>query len=482
MDEPLNGPEDSRNLGSRRRPRRIHPPPRLRAGLLTISDGLAGVINFGFSIALTHKLKEGQFADFAGGQAILLVVGTFASAAMPWVLARELVRAGDVVQRRRAVVTVIFLVNAAGGLVAGALTGVISSLFAPWPIPGVVALATLFIATGSTASGYLQATRPNLLAGLSLLEFVVKAASGAVLVFVVNEGATGALLGSVIAAGGFSIVGVFIMRRDLGVRHLTVIHELWEGAKHIGSLQVICALIGSSDSIVVVALATTRLGAGQYQAASTLGRIPLFVSIAVSTAAFPILAAGSDSLTVRLESLRAYLLVACFGWLVLATAPARVIGAAFPADFVGLRTWLPYTAALGVAIGLINLVTTFAQSEEKSDSGLRRLSVGALTYVGALVVGGEVDGVRGLAVGAVLASWFCVVLLIGITSERTSLLELLRRILRLRFVAIAVPVAAALITIRQPVIWLALAAVGIIGVLLVAFPELVPTSLRRASE
>jgi O-antigen/teichoic acid export membrane protein len=255
-------------------------------------------------------------------------------------------------------------------------------------------------------------------------------------------------------------------------RRVSLSPGLWRAAARIGTLQGVVAIFTAFDSVVVAALVTTRGAAGPYQAAATLGRIPLFVSVAVSTAVFPVLLASRGSITHRVQAMRTVLVVSALAFVVLLTAPPGVVALFFPADFLPLVLWLPSVAALGVGLGLLNLVTTFVQTEQEMGRPIRRALCGLGIHVVAVTAGGLLYGVAGLVLGAIGGVWLTVVLVSATSTEIPALRALLRALRSPVPLVLIVAFWAALNWIDQPYLWLGVALVGGTVGVVAAFPEL----------
>ena len=149
---------------------------------------------------------------------------------------------------------------------------------------------------------------------------------------------------------------------------------------HQTRLQVTVAVIGAGDTVLVGLLGLGARG-GPYQAASALGRVPLFASNAISTAAFPHLARDAADQH-RAIALRSYLLVGTLLAGALGTLPDEIRALLFPRSFDDVGRWLPLTAALGLAIGALNLGVTFLQAGDARAGTAGTLAGIAAAYLG----------------------------------------------------------------------------------------------------
>ena len=454
----------------------------MRASVLSAAAAIASIINFSYTLSMTRRLSTREFAVFAAGQSLLLVAGTVAVAAVPWVLAQEVVRAEGRLSRERRAVRFALWVNVLLGAVLGAGVALVALSFTGLAIAGLLGFTTLLLVVGSTGTGFLQGQRRfGLLGTLGLGEFAVKALVGVLLVFGAGFGVGAALGAATIGAAVLVVGGLWVMRDRLGPPALlTADPGLWRAALRIGAVQILVAAIAASDTVIVAVLPATRGHAAAYQAAAVIGKIPLTLSAAISAAVFPLLAIRARDVTARAHALRSYLLLSAYVCVVLATVPAGLLHAVFPASFAGLRTWLPVTALLGTAIGLINLITTFGQAQQRVGNYLIRLAAGLGLVVVGLTIGGEAGGVQGLAWGAVAGSWVAVGLLGVLSVERAAIW----RVATGGSAAVAAAALAALWLVLKMCSasgpWLVLLLVTGTAALVGAFPELRPLALRLA--
>ncbi|WP_346280447.1 lipopolysaccharide biosynthesis protein [Pseudonocardia sp.] len=446
----------------------------VRAAWLTAALGLSAVVNYAYTLLLTHGLAPAEYAVFAAGQGILLILGTVGAVAVPWVLAREIVLQDGHPDRQRAAVNLAFWINVgAGAVLAAAVAGVTLSFGSP-ATAIVMAATTFLLAVGSTALGFLQGTQNVILLGALVLgEFAVKLVVGAALVFVFGLGGTAALSAATVGALVPLAGCILTCRPAIGrPRRVSLSPGLWRAAGRIGGLQSIVALFTAVDTVLVAALASTHAMAGLYQAAATLGRSPLFISVALATAVFPVLMANRGSVTHRADAIRTLAIASIFLLVALSTVPERVVGLVFPAEFVSLQHWLPIVALLGVGLAAMNLVTSFVQTEDRVGSAQKRLALGFVAHVALLVAGAEVFGVIGLAWGAVIGVWVTAALLAVLSTERRAVVVAARQIATVRNGLVLGALVAGLALVEQPFIWLACAAVGGLAACFVAFPEL----------
>lgn len=448
-------------------------PPQTKAAWLTAALGLAAITNYAYTLLLTHGLDQDGYTVFAAGQGVLISLSTVGAVAVPWVLSRELVLQEGHPDRQRNAVNLAFWINVGIGIVLGAAVAGMTMSFASAATAAVMAGTTLILVVGSTALGYLQGTRRvGILGGTLLAEFTVKVLAGLLFVFVLHLGATAALAAA--AVGGLvPLTACLTCRRFIGrPRRVQLSPGLWRAAGRIGILQTMVALFTALDTVLVAVLASTRPHAGPYQAAATLGRIPLFVSVAVSTAVFPVLMASRGSVAHRMVALRALVVVGVVSLIALSSVPVGVVQLFFPISFVPLLMWLPYVTVLGIGIGVLNLLTTFVQSEDHVRPCLRRLIAGFALDVILVVTGGEFFGIRGLVIGAAVGVWLTVVLIAATPTELPAVKALLRGLRAPRPILFFLVFGVGLWLIEQPIVWLAYALIGTAIAVPMAFPEI----------
>ncbi|GAA2506207.1 oligosaccharide flippase family protein [Winogradskya humida] len=435
------------------------PPVRTGAGWLMLATTASGLVNYVYALLLTHGLTPAEYAAFAGGQALLLVRATISAAGIPWILARELAQPAT---DRALVTTFAFWANLALG---SALTVVITAFVLTFGSPReatVIALASLIMSVGSTSMGFLQGTnRMGLMALLFAVEAALKASVGAILVFALHLGSTGALAGFVV--GSLVLLAPWPLYRHL-VGRPTIAHtSLLRGALRQTRLQGAVAVTAAGDTV----LAALFGGASAYQAASALGRVPLFASNAVATAAFPRIGSALS----KGAALRAYLLVGIFMTGAMITLPAALRSALFPATFAAVGRWLPYAAVLGLAIGLLNLCVSFLQATTGS-SGL--VVASAVVYLGLVALSGWAFSTAGLAVGSALFALLTVAALAFLPSVRPGWRALFGCRRNLRDLSFVLTLICVLGLATNPALWLTVVALGGLAVLALAFPEFAP--------
>ena len=154
--------------------------------------------------------------------------------------------------------------------------------------------------------------------------------------------------------------------------------QLLRSTVQIGSLQIAIGVLATVDVVVAAISSVAPADAASYQVAAAVGKSCLFLSTAVSLVVFPLLD-GSDDHRLKSAALRSYALAAGFVALALASAPPSLVRSVFADGYDSVARWLPYTAGLGFAVGLANVLTTFVQS--RVDPGGRRRVAGAVAVL-----------------------------------------------------------------------------------------------------
>ncbi len=427
---------------------------------VTVAFLVVGVLNYLYALVLTRLLNVAQYATFAAGQGLLLWATTVATVSVPWVLAQALARSGSDAERFAAT-RFTMLASAGSGLVAGAVVWVIAVQFASTPAALALAVSAFIIFLGTTTTGWFQGhERMRALSALYVGENVLKNAAGLLLVTVAGLGDTGAL-------AGFGIGGLLLLvwwprvprRSTRPWLAALASRDLWHRALGIAAVQGLVSLFAAIDVVFVAALPESRALAASYQVSAALSRAPLFVAGAVSTAFFPALARSAGGGVLAARAMRMYAMVALPLATILATTPAPVLTAVFPAQYGAMATLLKFTAVAGLAAGGINMLATFFQAVSDYSCAWWLLA-GLACYVAALLTGWAAGGITGLAIGSALGATAALGLL-GYRFHRRLGPGLLARL------PVAGPVITAVVLIvlrRYPVPWLlAAAAVGLVA-------------------
>jgi O-antigen/teichoic acid export membrane protein len=420
----------------------------------TVALLVVGLLNYAYTLLMTRLLPVADFTTFAAGQGVILWAGTVATVSIPWVLAQALARARSEADKGAAT-RFAMMASAGSGVAAAVVVGVIAAQFAHAPTIVALAASALVLFLGTPTIGSLEGQgRMRTLSVLTIGDNLLKASAGLLLVVGARLGATGAL--AAFGIGGLVRLVWWPSLPSTGGRTWLAVlanRDLWRRAAGIGGVQALVTLLGAMDVVLVTVLPASRNVVASYQASAAISRAPLFVASAVAAAFFPALSRPGAGRALAAGAVRMYTLVALPFAAVVATMPAVIIGAAFPAQYASMAVLLRFTAIAGLAAGGVNLVTTFFQATDDY-SCLWWQGAGLAGYAAALLAGWEADGITGLAIGSALGAVVTLVLLACL---------LLRRQGRgaLAGVPLAEPaaVAALLILLRPyPLPWLAAAA------------------------
>jgi glycosyltransferase involved in cell wall biosynthesis/O-antigen/teichoic acid export membrane protein len=394
-------------------------PRQLHETTLVLATGCVSALNYAYTLLLIWLMPANEYSVVGSATALLLICGTVSSAAVPWVLAREVAMQRSAAARRRAVSFCISVTLLEAGAAGVAVTLVTLNYATNLTVAVTFgAVVTIFVA--ATAVGYLQGLeRFRLIATLRVSEVVVKILSGVALVLL-GVGAAGAIAGFMVGAALVAVVGLVVMRADLAwVRGSWGDRELWGTAQGLLGIQAGAAALASLDIVLASVLITTRTHVATYQAAQVLGRVPVFIGAALSIVVFPRLVARRVEArqTVRQASML-YVRVCVPIGLVIATLPGAVTSHLFPAGYGDVAAVLPWAAATGVCMGAVNLTTTFFQAEEVYSRTIRVL-VAALAIATALdIFGIHTADIHGLAIGATIGGAIAAVLLLRDVQRR----------------------------------------------------------------
>jgi O-antigen/teichoic acid export membrane protein len=391
----------------------------LRGGVSWIAASaiVVAVVNYGYSLGLAYAIPAHSYAMFAAGQAVLLIVGTIAGAAGPWLLAFEIARAPRDRSARRTAVLFANVLNGVLGTLAAVVVGLVARSFASTSVAVVMAIASLAIFQAATAVGYLQGDgRFRAIALFRGAEVLLKVACGGCAV-AAGFGAAGALFGFVASDGVMAAIGFWLFRSDFGgqlsaLRTAVGSRPLWRRTAGIAGVQALTAVIINLDTILVAVLHREQGYAATYQVSVVLSRVPVFVSVAISLVAFRAISSGRHS-TVSLVK-KTVGLFACLGVpaaIVVAVLPGSILRLMLPESYDAVRMVLPFTAICGLLFGLVNLLTTYFQAELRFQRMLWILSAGVLGQTGLICLGDRIDGPKGLALGALAGSLTLVVVL-----------------------------------------------------------------------
>lgn len=378
---------------------------------ITVAFVLVGLLNYAYSLTLTRLLDVSAYASFAAGQGMILWASSVATVSVPWALAQGLARARSPAERAAALRFSI-LASIGSGVLAAAIVGAVATRFGDYVTALTVALSTLLIFLGTTTTGWLQGQqqmRP--LSVLYVAENVLKNLAGLLLVVVAGLGQNGAL-------AGFGIGALVMLARRPRVppapgrpwRAALADRDLRRRTLRVAGTQSVVSLFVVADVVLVAVLPGSRALAASYQASAALSRASLFIAGAVATAFFPLLSRQASGGTVAGRAVQMYTAVALPLAAVLATMPPALLLKMFPVQYGAMATLLKYTAVVSLATGGLTLLAAFFQAADDYAS-LRWLAPGLAGYVAALLAGWRIDGITGIAVGAVVGAMGALLLL-----------------------------------------------------------------------
>ncbi|GAA2995757.1 glycosyltransferase [Actinokineospora diospyrosa] len=359
-----------------------------RAGTLVACATVAvSAISYGYGIALAHWLPSNDYAVFAAGQTLLLVVGTAASAAVPWALAKAVKAHPAGTAQRQAAMAYALGVGVLGALPAAVLVAAVTALYAPASAVVAVVAAVVGIMASGCAVGWLQGEqRFGRLAALRVGEVVARVVLGSVAV-AAGFGAAGALgaflVGSVVLfVGGFTVSGAWA---DLSWRPGVLRDRArWRDTAGLSAVQGLLGVLTATDIVLAPILTGTGPDAAAYQLAATLGRVPLFIAAALAVVAFPRL---TDSPGAARQTLSTYAWLALPVTAVLIITPAGLISWIVPTHLASAVHLLPYTALTGLGLGLITLATTVLQARAAYRKAVARLALSLAVVITGLSIG-----------------------------------------------------------------------------------------------
>ena len=370
--------------------------------LLITATAVISILNYAYTLIMVWLLPPTKYVVVGSISSVLLVWGTVAGAAVPWVLAREIAQSpGDAPRRQKAVCFSVFatLAQAAG---AGLVTCIIALRYADSLVLGASFTAVYAIFAASTVAGYLQGMqRFKVIAALRVGEVLFKIAVGATLV-ALGAGSAGGVLGFAVGGAAVIVGGFGFMRKDwVWVPGAITDRSLWRSMGGLLAIQSGVAVLASLDVIVGSLILGKSVGFATYQAANILGRVPLYIGTALSLIVYPRLAAPRERPEVEINrSLWIFVRVCVPAAFVTMTVPKQIVDIVFPHSYSGVAGILPWVAVGGLSLGCANLVTTFFQAANDIRRPTITLTIGICAGIALDVLGVHCYGVRGLG-GAV---------------------------------------------------------------------------------
>ena len=273
--------------------------------VLLLSFGAVAGINYAFAITMSYLLPVNEYGLLGVMQTILLLGSTVIGAGFPWALTRVLAT-----HNRPKEYASVFQAALIGNVFTGLLLCGLLILgtwqgwlpFGPqYRIPMLMACATITtLAVAAVFAAALQGLLRFGELGLTrLIEVVVKFVAGVIFVLLgwgIN-GALGAFLGAALISTLFPALAL----RNVPIWHIgdEVGTRLRELSRSVGPLfigQLCLAALSNIDIIglkLFSAADASDLLAGQYQAAITLTRIPIYLTSALMNAVFPFISRHS---------------------------------------------------------------------------------------------------------------------------------------------------------------------------------------------
>ena len=369
------------------------------AGLLSIATVVISAGNYGFSLVALRLLPPESFSRFAAGQAVLLILGNGAMAAIPWAVAR-FVATDDRPSTRSEALDFGLRASALQALIAAALAMAVLFIVAGPAIAAVTAAGAAGFSLAAAPVGYLQGTdRVDRLARLRLAEGALRIGASLVVITLLSRDPSLALLGFPIGAAAMLALSLRACRDGFPLRRpdRETARRLLRQSLGLGAVQLLLVMLGASDAVAAQAAGLPTPTVGAYQAASLLGRIPLFISAAVTIAAYTSLSRARDGEEVRHQLgglLRFYasfaipVLLACW------TVPHSLLAIFAPDSTDLVASLLRYTSLSGAAVGVVNCMTTAHQARRRIRPAASILLPIAVAQPLLLIVLGHTSGVK----------------------------------------------------------------------------------------
>lgn len=430
---------------------------------------VSGVLNYLYVIFLTHLLPPLQYERFAGSQALLLITGTVANSAVPWVLSQDVRRAADGSERRSAL-TQGLLANLFLGSIGATTCVAVASDFLPAPALAALAAGVLGFFLASTTMGWAQGRgRYGILGLLVGGEVAVKTAMGIALVKL-GAGLAGAVGAAALGAAAVVVVAVAFMGSDRRLaRPRSDPRRMWQSSAGMAALQGLLSLAIVLDAIFV-STAAQGSSAAAYQLASTIGRAPVFLGLAVATTIYPALhkdspaadrhqVASGLALVVSLSSL---------AWATLATLPAQLARLA-PGAYSDSLRFLIVTAASGVLWSCTIYLSCCLRGAGHLRWPALTITTSILLGVAAMIIAYLTFGLWGVAVAEFLAASFAIT---AVTIIATRLWTVLIFLPLRRSLPWILAIGPLVLLRREPATWLLAVGLASLACLAASFPEL----------
>ena len=365
--------------------------------------------NYAFSFAIVHLLGPTEFAHFVAAQGLFLVIGSGCMAAIPWSMARFIAERRSVRARREAMYF---------GLVASAIQGLVAAVIAGallWQTAGaavgfVAAVGTFAISLVAVPVGFLQGVdRIGAISGLRILEFVFRVCSASLVVVLLSRSAPAALIGYPIGSAVLILAGLFMARSGFPPMRgeARAIRALVRHSASLGAIQVFLSMLTAIDTIAVLAAHLHTAATASYQAAALLGRVPLFLSTAISLALYTHLVTATSDKDVRSrmqQALSMYAALTVPFVIACVTVPPSILHTLLPASYSDTTRLLRYTAISGAAVGWIDAVSTAHQARARFRPAIWILGIAAILQPAVLIFAGRSAGVWAFATALTIVS------------------------------------------------------------------------------
>ncbi len=140
---------------------------------------MVSLLNYAYTLLLLWLLPTREFAEAGSISALLLICGTVSGAALPWVLAQEVLRSKSDLARRRLAISFCLFATLLQGVAAGLATCLIVAHYASGWVLVAAFCSVVLIFLDATASGFFQGLqRFRLIAMLKVAEVMVKLGTG----------------------------------------------------------------------------------------------------------------------------------------------------------------------------------------------------------------------------------------------------------------------------------------------------------------
>ena len=377
-----------------------------RSVIVSASVGIIGVLGYAGTLVMAHLLEAAPYSDFVAAAMLLGIVGTFAAALVPMPLIHVIRTHPRHSEGRRRGLSFAWLVSGLAGVLAAVITGAVTLTFAPPVVAAAVALSAFALFACSPMWAWLHGElRFVRAAALQVAEVVVRIVFS-VAVVLLGWSAGGALLGFAVGAVVVVLAAPWAMHRDLAWRPGVLTERArWTETGDIAFAQLIASTLVGADVVLIAVLGAPATESAGYQALSTLAKGPVYVAAGAAIVAFPLLRSRSAQLPdILTATLRSFALLAFPAAAVVATAPAPLILLVLPDRYSDSIRLLPLLAAAGVGYAAITMLTTVLlglRAYRRCQSGLVVAVV--LLPVG-MLLGWEIGGVPGLAVGAAIGA------------------------------------------------------------------------------